>query len=143
MSNPVVRPYLNFEGRCEEALEFYRAHLGAEIVEMMRMKDSPEPCPDGSMPPETGNKVMHALFKIGESTLMASDCRCSGEAKFHGISLAYNPPDEAIAGRAFAALADGGEVCMPLGKTFWSPCFGVVNDRFGVTWMMNVEAPKP
>ncbi|HET6880733.1 MAG TPA: VOC family protein [Pirellulales bacterium] len=137
-----VRAYLNFDGRCEEALEFYRRTLGAEVEMMLRFKDSPEPCASGTMPPGSENKVMHCSFRIGGTTLMASDCHSSGKPAFQGISLAINPPDEAKAKQVFGALADGGNVQAPLTKTFFSPAFGVVCDRFGVTWMIHVEGPQ-
>jgi PhnB protein len=134
-----VQPYLFFEGRCEEAIEFYRKALGAELTMLMRFKDSPEPPQPGMVPPGSENKVMHASLRIGESTLMASDGRCQGTSKFQGFSLSINPRDTAQADKLFAALADGGQVQMPLAKTFWSPRFGMVTDRFGVQWMVSVE----
>jgi PhnB protein len=133
-----VLPYLNFDGRCEEALEFYRRALGAEVTTPLRFKDSPEPCAPGMVPPGAENKVMHVSFRIGETILMASDCHCAGRPSFQGISLSLTVPNEATADRLFAALADGGEVKMPLSKTFFSPRFGMVADRFGVSWMIYV-----
>jgi PhnB protein len=133
-----VQPYLDFNGRCEEALEFYRKALGAEVTMLSRFKDSPEPCGSGTVPPGSGDKVMHASFRIGESTVMASDCHCGGRPNFQGFSLSLTLPDGAKAERAFAALADGGKVQMPLGKTFFASHFGVVTDRFGVSWMIYV-----
>ena len=109
---------------------------------MLRFKDSPEPCASGTMPPGCENKVMHCSFRIGGTTLMASDCHSAGKPTFQGISLAINPPDEAKAKQVFAALAEGGNVQAPLTKTFFSPAFGVVSDRFGVTWMIHVEGPQ-
>lgn len=135
-----VQSYLNFDGRCEEALEFYREAIGAEVTALMRLSDSPEPGAPGMQPPGSENKVMHASFRVGDTTVMASDCHCKGQAKFEGFSLALNPPTVAEAERLFAALADGGQVQMPLTKTFWSPSFGVVSDRFGVSWMISVAA---
>jgi PhnB protein len=135
-----VQPYLNFDGRCEEAVEFYRRALGAEVTALMRFRESPEPHPPGTVPPGAENKVMHASFRIGETTVMASDCHCQGRPSFQGFSLALAAPNVAEAERLFAALADGGQVQMPLTKTFWSPSFGVVTDRFGVSWMVNVPA---
>ncbi|HEV3417712.1 MAG TPA: VOC family protein [Pirellulales bacterium] len=134
----LVQPYLNFDGRCEEAIEFYRKALGAEIEMLMRYKDSPEPCPPGMMPPGSEAKVMHVSFRVGDTTLMASDCHCKGQPNFQGISLSLSLANEAEADKRFAALADGGKVGMPLGKTFFSSRFGVVTDRFGVTWMVIV-----
>ncbi len=136
-----VQPYLFFDGRCEEALEFYREALGAEVTMLMRNKDSPEPQAPGMLPPGSETKVMHASFRIGETEVMASDGHCQGKPSFQGFSLCITPPDEAGAERLFAALADGGQVQMPLGKTFFSPRFGMVADRFGVSWMVYV-VPK-
>jgi PhnB protein len=136
----LVQPYLFFDGRCEEALEFYRRALGAEVLMLMRFKDSPEPPQPGMCPPGSGEKVMHASFRIGETTLMASDGRCEGKPSFQGFSLSLTVPAEAEAERLFAALADGGQVQMPLTKTFFSARFGMVSDRFGVCWMVLVGA---
>lgn len=133
-----VQPYLFFEGRCEEALEFYRRALGAEVTMLMRMKESPEPPAPGMCPPGSEDKVMHASFRIGEATLMASDGMSSGKPNFQGFSLSLAARDEAECDRLFAALADGGKVRMPLGKTFFSSRFGMVADRFGVGWMVIV-----
>ena len=133
-----VNPYLNFNGRCEEALEFYRRALGAEVTMLMRFKESPEPPPPGMSPPGSENKVLHASFRIGQSTLMASDGQCMGTSTFQGVSLSLTVANEAESRRAFAALADGGQVQMPLKKTFFSPSFGMVADRFGVSWMVYV-----
>jgi len=133
-----VQPYLFFNGRCEEAIEFYRKTLGAEVAMLLRMKDSPEPAQPGMVPPGSENKIMHTTFRIGDTTLMASDGRCEGLPNFQGFSLSVAVPNEAEADRVFAALADGGQVQMPLAKTFWSPRFGMVADRFGVSWMISV-----
>lgn len=137
--NSIVQPYLFFDGRCDEALEFYRQALGAEVEMLMRFKDSPEPagCP-GASP----NKVMHASVRIGETRLMASDGRCEGKPSFQGFALSLSVPSEAEADRRFAALTKGGQVQMPLSKTFFSPRFGMVTDRFGVTWMVIVPAEE-
>jgi PhnB protein len=131
--NSFIEPYLFFNGRCEEALEFYRRALGAEILMLMRFKDSPEPA---MCPANSGDKVMHATFRIGSSTLLASDGRCEGNPKFEGFSISLRAPDEATAERLFAALSEGGTVQMPMTKTFFSPKFGMVTDRFGVLWMV-------
>lgn len=139
MSNTLVQSYLFFGGRCEEALEFYRTAIGAQVEFLMRYKDSPEGTPPGMVPPGFENKVMHATLRIGETRLMASD-GCETGSGFDGFSLSLTVPTEAEATRAFAALADGGEVRMPLGKTFWSPCFGMLTDRFGIGWMVTVPA---
>jgi len=133
-----VQPYLFFDGRCEEAVEFYRKALGAEVTMLMRFKDSPEPHQPGMVPPGSENKVMHATFRIGDATVMASDGRCQGQPTFQGFSLSITAPDAAKAETLFASLAEGGQVQMPLAKTFWSPRFGMVADRFGVSWMINV-----
>ena len=130
-----LEPYLFFEGRCEEALEFYRRALGAEVLAMMRSKDSPDP---EMTIPGAEDKIIHALFRIGENTLMASDGQCQGPAGFKGFALSLTVPDETESERLFAALTDGGQVLMPLTKTFFSPSFGMVADRFGVSWMIHV-----
>lgn len=135
-----VQPYLFFEGRCEEAIDFYRTALGAELLMLMRFSESPEPHQPGMVPPGAENKVMHASFRIGESTIMASDGRCGGRPDFQGMSLSLTMPDEAAAQKAFAALGAGGQVQMPLTKTFFSPLFGMVADRFGLSWMILVAA---
>ena len=134
-----IQPYLFFEGRCEEAVEFYRTALGAEVTMLMRFKDSPEPPPPGMLPPGSENKVMHASLRIGDATVMVSDGRAQGHPSFQGFSLSIAVPDEARADQLFNALAEGGQVHMPLAKTFWSPRFGMVADRFGVGWMINVQ----
>lgn len=140
-----AQPYLMFEGRCEEALEFYRRALNANVTALMRVKDNPEPaagqgCGDGAGPGPTPEMVMHAEFSVGDTTLMASDGMGSGKTRFEGISLALSPADEAEAKRLFDALAEGGRVQMPLAKTFFSSAFGMVADRFGVPWL--VVAPQ-
>jgi PhnB protein len=131
-----VQPYLFFDGRCEEALDFYRKALGAEVAMVMRWKDSPEPCPEGTIPPGSENKVMHASVQIGGTTVMASDGRCGGAPSFQGFSLSLDAASDAEAQRLFDALSDGGQVQMPLGKTFFASSFGMVADRFGVSWMV-------
>jgi len=134
-----VQPYLwSFGGRCEEAIEFYRSAVGAEILMLKYFKESPEPHPPGMLPAGWGDKVMHATFRIGASTLMASDGRGPDEKGFAGFSLSLSVASEAEANRAFTALAEGGKVEMPLTKTFWSPCFGMLTDRFGLGWMISV-----
>ena len=142
MPNTLIQPYLFFGGRCEEALEFYRTALGAQVDFLMLYKDSPEPPPPGMLQPGFENKVMHTTFRIGGSTLMASD-GCHAGSGFDGFNLSLAVPTEAEADRAFAALADGGQVQMPLTKTFWSPRFGMLTDRFGIGWMVSVAAPPP
>jgi PhnB protein len=134
-----VEPYLFFNGRCEEAIEFYKQALGASVGMLVRFKDSPDP---GMRPPGADEKVMHASFSVGATRLMASDGRCQGTAKFEGFSLSLSVADEAEADRAFSALADGGQVLMPLGATFFSPRFGMLTDRFGVSWMIIVQPQR-
>ena len=141
MKNPQVQPYLFFGGRCDEALEFYRSALGAQIDFVMRFNESPEAAKPGTLPPGFEQKVMHATFRIGDSTLMGSDGNEVG-AKFSGFSLSLNVPTEAEAKRLFTLLAAGGEVGLPIAKTFWSPCFGMVTDRFGIAWMVSVPGPN-
>jgi PhnB protein len=131
-----LRPYLFFNGRCEEAIAFYQAKLGAEVTMLMRFKDAPEP---GATPPGAEDKVMHASLRIGDVTVLASDGQCQGQPQFQGFSLSLTAPSEDDAEKIFTALSDGGVVQMPLAKTFFSPRFGVVADRFGVSWMVYVE----
>jgi PhnB protein len=133
-----IEPYLFFEGRCDEAVEFYRRHLGAEVGSLMRNKESPEPHQPGMLPPGSENKVMHGVIQIGDTKLMVSDGRCSGKPVFQGFALTINAPDVAAADRMFQALTDGGRVQMPLAKTFFASRFGMVTDRFGVLWMIIV-----
>lgn len=133
-----IQPYLFYGGRCEEALEFYRGALGAEVEMLMRFKDCPEPQPEGMLQSGWENKVMHASFTVDGNRLMASDGCGDGDPSFAGFTLAINLPTEADVDRVFAALSEGGKVQMPLGKTFWSPRFGMVADRFGVGWMVGV-----
>ena len=128
-----IQPYLFLEGRCDEAIEFYRSTLGAEVTMLMRFKDSPEPASHGDE-----DKVMHANLRIGETTVLVSDGRCLGSPKFQGFALSLTVPNESEAERLFAALGDGGQVQMPMTKTFFSPRFGMVADRFGVSWMIYV-----
>jgi PhnB protein len=133
----LVQPYLFFDGRCEEAVEFYKGALGAEVTMLMRFKDNPEP---QANPTGAEDKVMHTSFRIGDTTVMASDGRCQGRPSFQGFALSLTAPNDAEAERLFAALAEGGQVQMPLAKTFFSSRFGMVADRFGVPWMI-VVAP--
>lgn len=130
-----AHPYLDFNGRCEEAVEFYRRALGAEVTSIHRFKDSPDPQMSGA---QTAEKIMHATFRIGENTLMASDGHCDGSPNFQGFSLAINTSNLAEAEKMFTALSDGGQVQMPMMKTFFSPGFGMCSDRFGVKWMVHV-----
>ena len=132
-----IEPYLFFNGRCDEAIEFYRKALGAEVSMLMRYKESPEPPPPGMVPAGWDNKVMHSSLRVGNANIMASD-GCSEGLNFQGFSLSLAVANETEAKRVFDALSDGGQVRMPLTKTFWSPCFGMVADRFGVGWMVTV-----
>jgi len=138
MSTAKVESYLFFEGYCEEAIEFYRRAVGAEVEMMMRYKESPEPPNPACQPPGCENKIMHANLKIAGSNLMMSDGRCSGRTNFQGFSLSLSAPTEAEAEKLFKALSEGGHVVMPLAKTFYSPKFGMVTDRFGLMWMVIV-----
>ena len=133
-----IQPYLFFDGRCEEAVEFYRGALGAEVTMLMRYKESPEPPPPGMVPPNWDDKIMHASLQIGDAMIMASDGCGSGELRHNGFSLSISVKDATAADRTFNALAAGGKVDMPLGKTFWSPRFGMLTDKFGIQWMVNV-----
>jgi PhnB protein len=133
-----VQPYLFFDGRCEEAIEFYKSALGAKVDMMMRFKDSPEPVPPGMCAPGSDDKVMHAALRIGNTVVMASDGMAGGKPEFKGFSLSVNAANEAEADKVFGALGKGGKVTLPLGKTFYSPRFGMVTDKFGVGWMVIV-----
>jgi PhnB protein len=130
-----VENYLFFNGRCEEAIEFYRNALGAEVQMLVRFKESPD---QSMIAPGMENKVMHATLKIGETTIMASDGRGQGQLNFDGFSLSIPARNPEEAQKLFAALSDGGKVGMPMGKTFFSPCFGMTADKFGVGWMVIV-----
>ena len=130
-----IEPYLFFEGRCEEAIEFYKKAAGAEVVMLMRFKDSPE-SGDNSMAPADKNKIMHASFRLGDSLIGASDGSCLGPANFKGFSLALKVESDTDAERLFKSLSDGGIVHQPLIKTFFASRFGMVADRFGVGWMV-------
>src|ERR1700722_7669703 len=136
-----VQTYLFFDGRCEEAIDFYRGALGAEVTMLMRFKDCPQPAQESpaqegcTIAPGTENKVMHASLRIGDATVLVSDGRCTGQTVFQGFALPLDAPSEAEAERRFAAVGSGGQVQMPLAKTFFAKSFGMVIDRFGVTWM--------
>jgi len=131
-----IEPYLMFEGRCEEAIEFYKRTLGAQVNMLMRFKESPEPPPPGCVPAGSENKVMHASLSIGGKSVMMADGRCSGKPNFDGFALSLSVPTEAEAEKKFTALSDGGQVMMPLAKTFFAKSFGMTKDRFGVHWMV-------
>lgn len=141
ISQPVVQSYLFFSGNCTEALGFYKSALGAEVEMMMRLSESPDPLPPGMLAPGFEDKIMHASFRIGSTQLMASD-GCDATAKSGGCSLSLAVATVAEADQYFAALSEGGTVTMPLGETFWSPRFGMVEDKFGIGWMVNV-VPTP
>jgi PhnB protein len=140
MNTPQIHAYLFFNGNCEEAIAFYAKALGAKRGMLMRFNEAPEAPPPGMVPEGWGNKIMHADFTVGETMVMASD-GCGPDEAFAGFSLSVTLPDATAAARAFAALGDGGTVTMPLGQTFWSPCFGMLKDRFGVAWMVTVPQP--
>ena len=143
MPETLIQPYLFFGGRCEEAIEFYRQALGAQVEMLMHHQDSPDPHPPGMLQPGFENKVMHATIRIGSAILMAAD-GCDDKSRFDGFRLSLALATEDEARRAFAGLSDGGQGQMPLTKTFWSPCFGTVTDRFGVGWMVTIIAePTP
>lgn len=133
-----IDAYLMFDGRCEEAFEFYRAKLGAEATMKLRFSENPDLKP-GMLAPGTENKIMHTQWRIGDTTILASDGHCGGKPNFDGFALSLTVANEAEADKAFNALADGGVVQMPLAKTFFSPRFGMVNDRFGVHWIVYVK----
>jgi PhnB protein len=137
MPTATITPYLFFGGRCEEALAFYQQALGATIEMTMRYNESPDPVPPGMLPAGFETKIMHASFRVAGSLVMASDGTHDHQS-FHGFRLALALPDEAQARQAFDALAEGGNVFMPLCRTFWSPCFGMLTDRFGVGWMVTL-----
>jgi PhnB protein len=128
-----AQPYLFFDGRCDEAIEFYRGAVGAEVEMMLRFKDAPPP---HQCQPGTENKVMHANLRVGESTVLVSDGHCEGKMNFQGFGISLTVATEAEADRMFANLSAGGEVRMPLDKTFFSARFGMCVDHFGVLWMV-------
>jgi PhnB protein len=138
-----IHPYLFFAGQCEEAINFYRKALGAEIVMLMRYKEAPPGHSPQPMPPDWGGKVMHARIRIGNSTILLADGRSEKTHEVQGFSLSLTVPDAADAEKLFAALSKGGKVEMPLAKTFFSPAFGMVKDPFGILWMVYVEQERP
>ena len=134
-----VQPYLFFDGRCEEALEFYKKTLGAKVEMMMRFKENPDKDKNPNCMPADDNKIMHAAFKVGDTMVMGSDgMAAGGKPEFKGFSLTVSAKDDAEAEKTFAALSDGGKVEMPLTKTFFSSKFGMLNDKFGIGWMVIV-----
>jgi PhnB protein len=132
-----AQPYILFGGRCEEAVEFYQRAVGAKVEDMMRFKDNPDPMPPGMLTPGLENKIMHTSFRIGDSLVMASDGMNESQT-VSGTSLAVTVKTEAEVDPMFNALAVGGQVMMPPGKTFWSPRFGMLTDKFGLGWMVMV-----
>jgi PhnB protein len=142
MSAFTITPYLFFGGRCEEALDFYTKELGAEVEMKMLFNQSPEPPPPGTLRAGFENKVMHSSVNVHGARFMASDGR-DDKSRSEGFQLALTVTTEAEARKTFDALADGGKVEMPLSKTFWSPCFGMVADRFNVVWMVMVPGQPP
>jgi PhnB protein len=132
---PSVQPYLFFDGCCEEALNFYKTAVGAEVVSINRFKDSPEGAGCPGMSPD---KIMHAMFAIRGSIILASDGQCTGKPSFAGFALSITARDVADAEKLFGALSQGGRVEMPLAETFFSPRFGMLADKFGVFWMIYV-----
>ena len=142
MSKPNITPYLFFAGRCEEAIDFYQKALDAQVDMIMRFNESPEPTPPGMLQAGFERKVMHASFRVGEARLMASD-GCDDKSKFEGFRLALTAQTEVEAHIAFNALAEGGSIEMPLCKTFWSPCYGMVTDKFSIGWMVMVPGEMP
>lgn len=138
---PLIEPYLFFGGRCDEAIEFYQRSIGATLEMLMRFRENPQPTPEGANPPGWESKVMHASLRIGGCRVMVSD-GCESSTPFSGFSLSIAFPTAAEAERAFAALADGGRITMPISPTFWSPCFGMLTDRFGIGWMVTVAAAQ-
>lgn len=130
-----VQPYLDFDGRCDEALEFYKKAVGAKVGMLMRFKEAPD---KSMISPGSEEKVMHSSVQVGDSTVLMSDGRCTGNPNFHGIALTISAKTEAEADKLFNGLAEGGKVTMPLAKTFFSPKFGMVADKFGVGWMVLV-----
>lgn len=137
-----IKPYLFFDGHCEEALDFYKAAVGAEVTTLMRFKENPDEEGKKMIPPGGEDKVMHAEFKVGDTVVMASDGNCTGSPTFSGFGLSLIVSGDAEAERLFQALGDGGQVVMPMGPTFFASRFGMVADRFGVMWMVITEQPS-
>ena len=134
--NETVQPYIFFDGKCEEALEFYKGAIGAKVDMMMRFKEAPD---QSQMQPNTGEKVMHAAFHVGTTQVLASDGHCAGKPSFQGFGLALNAKNDAEAEKLFAAVGNGGQVLQPLTKTFFASKFGMVTDKFGIMWMVMAE----
>ncbi len=134
-----VQPYLFFDGKCEEALEFYKRALGAKVTALMRFSEGPD---QAMVKPENKNKVMHSEFQVGEAVIMASDGYCNGAPSFQGFSLTITVPNDAEAKRVFDTISAGGEVKMPLEKTFFASSFGMAEDKYGVGWMVITDGPQ-
>ena len=134
-----IQPYLFFDGSCEQALQFYQRAIGAKVEMLVRYKESPEPPPPGTVPPGYDDKVMHCSARVGDSVVMMADDCTGGSKASSGFALSLSAPDVATANRHFKALAEGGQVTMPMAKTFWAPAFGMLRDRFGVHWMVSAE----
>jgi PhnB protein len=134
-----VQPYVFFDGKCEEALEFYKGAIGAKVEMVMRFSECPDKSQPGSIPPGSENKVMHAAFKVGDTQILASDGHCAGKPTFQGFGLTLNAASDAEADKLFNAVGKGGQVQMPLGKTFFASKFGMVTDKFGVLWLVIAE----
>ncbi|MBV8799874.1 MAG: VOC family protein [Alphaproteobacteria bacterium] len=133
-----INPYLNFNGNCGEAFQFYAKVLGGKDLRIMTFADAPPGMP---VTRETKNQVMHARFRVGDTMIMGSDGPGGRYNKPQGyaVNIGVDTPEEAD--RIFAALAEGGNVGMPIAETFWAKRFGVVTDRFGTHWMVNCEKP--
>ena len=135
-----VQPYLFFDGKCEEALDFYKGAIGAKVEMLMRFKENPDKPDPSHMPPNSDDKVMHAAFRVGDTQVLASDGQCAGKPSFQGFGLTLNAKDDAEAEKLFAAVGKGGQVQQPLVKTFFASKFGMVTDKFGIMWMVIAEA---
>ncbi len=141
MQDSTLAPYLFFAGRCDEALEFYKHALGATVAMLMRFNESPDATPEGMLQKGFENKVMHATVQIGKLTVMCSD-GCNDKSTFDGFRLALSLSSEDSCTGVFNSLAEGGKIDMPLSKTFWSPLYGMVTDKFGVGWMVMVPGEQ-
>ncbi len=128
-------PYLNFGGNCREAFTRYQQIFGGELV-LLPMSDMPS---DQPLPPDQADLIMHGALTFDGHLLMASDDPTGNFAGVRGMYVNYTVADPAEAERVFEALAEGGQVTMPMAETFWSPRFGMCVDRFGTPWMVNAE----
>ena len=132
-------PYLLFPGTCQEAFEFYAKTMGGKIEAMLPHAGTPA---EGHVPQDFCGKIMHAMIKIGDAVMMASDCPPDKFVKPQGFSVSYQTQTPQEAERVFGALAEGGTVQMPIGPTFWASRFGMCTDRFGTPWMINCYAEQ-